>query len=60
MTCCRERYLRGQRKARTESPFLHLLPGDLLQTGVPDDFIEELSQDDLKAAFAKIFSMLDE
>ena len=60
LTCCRERYIRGQRKARTESPFLHLLPKDLMQTGCPDDFIKELSQDDLKAAFAKIFSMLEE
>ena len=60
LTCSRERYIRGQRKVRIESPFLHLLPEDALQTGNPSDFIKELSQDDLKAAFAKIFSMLDE
>ena len=60
LTCSRERYIRGQRKIRIESPFLHLLPEDALQTGNPSDFIKELSQDDLKAAFAKIFSMLDE
>ena len=59
LTCSRERYIRGQRKTRIESPFLHLLPEEFLQTGVPDDFIKTLSQDDMKAAFAKIFSILD-
>lgn len=59
LTCSRERYVRGQRKNCIESPFLHLLPKDSLQTGMPDDFIKLLSKDDMKAAFAKIFSMLD-
>lgn len=59
LTCSRERYIRGQRKTRIESPFLHLLPEEFLQIGVPDDFIKTLSQDDMKAAFAKIFSILD-
>lgn len=59
LTCSKERYIRGQRKNRAESPFLHLLPSDYLQCGMPDDFIKNLSQDDLKAAFAKIFSILE-
>ena len=59
LTCSRERYVKGQRKSRIESPFLHLLPSDSLQTGQPDDFIKTLSKDDMKAAFAKIFSILD-
>ena len=59
LTCSKERYIKGQRKSRIESPFLHLLPADSLQCGVPDDFIKSLSQDDLKAAFAKIFSILE-
>ena len=59
LTCSRERYIRGQRKSRIESPFLHLLPEESLQTGTPEDFIKVLSADDMKAAFAKIFSILD-
>lgn len=59
LTCSRERYVRGQRQNRIESPFLHLLPAESLQTGEPEDFIKTLSKDDMKAAFAKIFSILD-
>ncbi len=59
LTCSQERFIRGQRKKRIESPFLHLLPDNALQTGTSDDFIQPLSTDELKAAFAKIFSILE-
>lgn len=60
ITRAMERFVRGLRKRCIPSPFLEKLPKDITENNRSEQLIKPMTEDEVKAAFAKIFEILED